>query len=86
MAQQTANNKQQTALEWFYDQITRTSWDYKTFEQAKQMEKEQMINFAEFVATYPDKNKNVNGEMLHAKSKYDGAERTVDLLEIFKSE
>ena len=47
---------------------------------------EDMIEFAEFVATYPDKNKNVNGEMLHAKSKYDGAERTIDLLETFKSE
>lgn len=44
------------------------------------MEKEQMINFAEFVATYPDKNININGEILHAKSKYDGAERTIDLL------
>ena len=44
------------------------------------MEKEQMINFAEFVARYPDKNININGEMLHAKSKYDGAERTIDLL------
>jgi hypothetical protein len=42
---------------------------------------EDMINFAEFVATYTDKNRNVNGEMLHAKSKYDGAERTIDLLE-----
>jgi hypothetical protein len=41
----------------------------------------EMINFAEFVATYTDKNRNVNGEMLHAKSKYDGAERTIDLLE-----
>ena len=49
------------------------------------MEKEQMCSFAEFVATYPDKNININGEMLHAKSKYDGAERTLDLLEIFKS-
>ena len=47
---------------------------------AKAMEKEQMVNFAEFVATYPDKNININGEMLHAKSKYDGAERTIDLL------
>ena len=54
--------------------------------QAKEMEKEQMIKFAEFVATYSDKNKNVNGEMLHAKSKYDGAERTVDLLLTYKSE
>ena len=52
-------------------------------EQAKEMEKEQIIGFAEFVASYPDKNRNVNGEMLHAKSKYDGAERTVDLLEIY---
>ena len=42
---------------------------------------EEMVNFAEFVATYADKNRNVNGEMLHAKSKYDGAERTIDLLE-----
>ena len=39
-----------------------------------------MCAFAEFVATYPDKNININGEMLHAKSKYDGAERTIDLL------
>ena len=42
---------------------------------------EDMINFAEFVAKYPDKNKNVNGEMLHAKSKYDSSERTIDLLQ-----
>ena len=58
----------------------------KDLEQAKAMEKEQMCSFAEFVATYPDKNTNYLGEMLHAKSKYDGAERTVDLLETFKSE
>jgi len=45
---------------------------------------EDMISFAEFVATYLDKNRNVNGEMLHAKSKYDGAERTIDLLKQFK--
>jgi len=63
----------------------------KIIEQAKEMEKEQqgyseedMISFAEFVATHPDKNRNVYGETLHAKSKYDGAERTVDLLEQFK--
>ena len=50
----------------------------------KMYSKEDMIAFAEFVATYTDKNRNVNGEMLHAKSKYDGAERTIDLLEQFK--
>jgi hypothetical protein len=42
--------------------------------------KEDMIAFAEFVATYPNKNRNIHHEILHAKSKYDGAERTIDLL------
>jgi hypothetical protein len=51
------------------------------WQQEKMYSEEEMINFAEFVATYSDKNRNVNGEMLHAKSKYDGAERTIDLLE-----
>jgi hypothetical protein len=54
------------------------------FDQAKTLQDEQMIRFAEFVASYPEKNKNVNGEMLHAKSKYDEAERTVDLLKLFE--
>ena len=54
------------------------------FEDAKEMHKKEMCEFAEFVATYIDKNKNAYGDMLHAKSKYDGAERTIDLLEIFK--
>jgi hypothetical protein len=84
----------QTAVEWLVEQIKSDQYQkalslsewMKVFEQAKAMEKEQMCGFAEFVATYSDKNKNVNGEMLHAKSKYDGAERTVDLLETFKSE
>ncbi len=58
----------------------------KDIEQAKAMEKEQMIGFAEFVAGYPDKNRNHLGQMLHAKSKYDGAERTVDLLEEYYNE
>jgi hypothetical protein len=44
---------------------------------------EDMISFAEFVATYTDKNRNVHGQMLHAKSKYDGAERAIDLLNIW---
>ena len=77
----------QTAVEWLVEQICgdHTSEWQEQIDQAKAMEKEQMCSFAEFVATYPDKNKNVNGEMLHAKSKYDGAERTIDLLETFKS-
>ena len=82
----------QTATEWLIKEIeslitieTFQKWiDIK--EQAKEMEKQEMIKFAEYVAKYPDKNKNVNGEMLHAKSKYDGAERTVDLLEQYYNE
>ena len=58
-------------------------WFKDLFPKAKQMEKEQMIAFAEFIAKYPDKNKNANNEMLHAKSKYDRAERTADLLDEF---
>lgn len=45
-----------------------------------------MIDFAEYVASYPDKNRNIHNQMLHAKSKYDGAERTIDLLEIWLKE
>jgi hypothetical protein len=44
---------------------------------------EDMIGFAEFIARYPDKNRNYTGQMLHAKSKYDGAERTIDLLQVW---
>jgi hypothetical protein len=57
----------------------------ETLEEAaeKKYSKEDMISFAEFVATYTDKNKNVHGQMLHAKSKYDGAERTIDLFKIW---
>jgi hypothetical protein len=52
--------------------------------QAKRMYSEKdMISFAEFVATYTDKNRNVHGQMLHAKSKYDGSERTIDLFGIW---
>jgi len=52
--------------------------------QAERMySEEDMIDFAEFAATYTDKNRNVHRQMLHAKSKYDGAERTIDLLNIW---
>ena len=78
--------KKQTAVEWLVEQmfLNKKYTTYKesiVFDQAIAMEKEQIIEFAEFVASYPDKNKNADGDMLHAKSKYDGAERTIDLLE-----
>jgi hypothetical protein len=53
---------------------------------AKEKETNNMCKFAEFVSSYPDKNKNKNGELLHAKSKYDGAERTIDLLDKYYEE
>ena len=79
--------KEFTAVNWLINklitenEVTLKGENYKLFELAKEMEKEQMVKFAEFVATYPDKNRNVYGQILHAKSKYDGAERTIDLLE-----
>jgi len=54
------------------------------WQQERMYSEEDMIRFAEFVATHPDKNRNVYGQMLHSKSKYDGSERTIDLLELFK--
>jgi hypothetical protein len=63
------------------DKVGPTVDDFLNNTKEKMYSEEEMINFAEFVATYADKNRNVNGEMLHAKSKYDGAERTIDLLE-----
>lgn len=63
--------------------ITTVSTENKTLWKELYSE-EDMVKFAEFVATYPDKNRNANGEMLHAKSKYDGAERTIDLLKQYK--
>jgi hypothetical protein len=53
------------------------------WQQERMYSEEDMINFAEFVARYPDKNRNYSGQMLHAKSKYDGAERTIDLLQVW---
>jgi hypothetical protein len=54
--------------------------------QEQMYSEEDMIDFAEYVASYSDKNRNIHNQMLHAKSKYDGAERTIDLLEIWLKE
>ena len=77
----------QTAVEWLLENLISEphfekdfNYNSRCWDKAKEMESEQMCAFAEFVATYSDKNININGEMLHAKSKYDGAERTIDLL------
>ena len=44
------------------------------------------IGFAEWCTKYRDKNRNVDGEMLHAKSKYDETYLTKELLEMYKKE
>lgn len=44
------------------------------------------IEFAEWCTYYRDKNRNLYGDMLHAKSKYDETYTTKQLLEIFKKE
>jgi predicted S18 family serine protease len=87
----------QTALDWLEEFLNShcnpsvCNVEYSDFklaiEKAKQMEKEQMLQFAEYVAKYPNKNKNYLGEILHSKSKYDDSERTIDLLnEYFKQQ
>ena len=72
-------------LFFFYKDVIQCYGESMAEWQADRMySEEDMIAFAEFVAEHPDKNRNHKGEMLHAKSKYDGAERTIDLLEDFK--
>jgi len=44
------------------------------------------IEFAEWCAFYIYKSRNVIGDMLHAKSKYDDMYTSKELLEIFKKE
>jgi hypothetical protein len=83
----------QSSIEWLISEFEKQIqfrpdselyiWFKELLPKAKAKHKEEMIAFAEFVAKYPDKNRNANNEMLHAKSKYDGAERTVDLLDEF---
>lgn len=79
-----------SSIEWLFEEIKPCICRdevcdllYELRDELTAKHKEEMIAFAEFVAKYPNKNINVNNEMLHAKSKYDGAERTVDLLDEF---
>jgi hypothetical protein len=85
--------KNKETLEEVDERLYPEEWDWREreifiegakYQAERSYSEEDMISFAEFVATYLDKNRNVNGEMLHAKSKYDGAERTIDLLKQFK--
>jgi hypothetical protein len=66
-----------------YDKLDVLRFGAK-WQQERMYSEQDMIDFVDFVATYPNKNRNVYNEILHAKSKYDGAERTIDLLKQFK--
>jgi len=55
-------------------------------EKGLKFNEQDMIDFAEYVASYPDKNRNIHNQILHANSKYDGAEKTIDLLEVWLKE
>ena len=51
---------------------------------AERIADEFAVGFAEFCSKYHDKNRNIYGEMLHAKSKYDDTYTTKELLQIYK--
>lgn len=64
-----------------------TSIEAKVFaRECEQVADNFAIGFAEWCTKYRDKNRNVNGEMLHAKSKYDETYLTKELLEMYKKE
>ena len=66
--------------------INSTTRRYAEAQQCALIAEEFAIGFAEWCTRYHDKNRNVNGEMLHAKSKYDETYLTKELLEIYKKE
>ena len=57
------SNKKQTAVEWLYNELTKVWYDVKSskelLEQAKEMEKEQIINA---VDGFPLPNRGLNGD------------------------
>jgi len=58
----------------------------ETSKELEEIADDYAIEFAEWCVKYRDKNKNINGEMLHSISKYDDTYSTKELLEIFKKE
>lgn len=64
--------------------ITSQKFPYICRMKEKMYTQKDMLEFAEFVATFPDKNRNYKGEQLHAKSRYDDTNTTEGLLELFK--
>jgi hypothetical protein len=83
MNKETLEEAAEDYAKQFSDEYSSSEIDFiagAKWQSERMYSKEDMIAFAEFVATYPNKNRNIHHEILHAKSKYDGAERTIDLL------
>jgi len=60
--------------------------DINKVEECEKIADEFAIEFAEWSTHYIDKNTNIYGDMLHAKSIYSDTYITKELLEIFKKE
>ena len=77
-------------LGFYKDEYSLPVWSTKVLDnQTSQCEKiadEFAAEFAEWCAFYIYKSRNVIGDMLHAKSKYDDMYTSKELLEIFKKE
>ena len=74
----------------FSDPVGYSSWSTRVLDeqstQCVDVADDFAIGFAEWCTKYRDKNRNVDGEMLHAKSKYDETYLTKELLEMYKKE
>lgn len=69
-----------------FNNLDTESIFYHDSDNCEQIAEDFAIGFAEWCTKYRDKNRNVNGEMLHAKSKYDETYLTKELLEMYKKE
>ena len=75
-----------TLREKFKDVLINPIWQMTMIDKQIEIADEYAIEFAEWCAFYIYKSRNVFGDMLHAKSKYDETYATKELLEIYKKE
>ena len=65
------------------NKLEQLHFDGHDYRDAAEITEKIAVEFAEWLTKYPDKNKNYKGEILHAKSKYDGAHTTKELFQEF---
>ena len=75
-----------TLKEKFFDVYTKYYKKSNELDKMVEVADEFAIEFAEWSTYYIDKNTNIYGDMLHAKSIYSDTYITKELLEIFKKE